>query len=146
MKQSTKKLIERRFGKLKIFRDGFDVKKVVHSGKSGLVKPVVQEKPWGAEVWWIYGKKYAAKILFVEPGKRFSLHKHKKRIETWLIMSGNPEITLGQKKIQGKPGMVMHVASGTVHRPKAGSSMVELFEVSSPELDDIIRLSDDYGR
>jgi len=146
MNLTTRKLIEKRFGRVKIYSDGFRVSLARHSGRSGKVQPVVQEKPWGAEVWIVYTSKYALKHIIVEAGKRLSLQKHTKKTETNYIISGRPVITLGNKKITLKPGDVLHVKAGTTHRIFASHGPIEIVEVSSPELSDVMRLADDYGR
>lgn len=146
MNTAIKKEIQKRFGKLKIYKDGFTVSKARYGGRAGIVKPIVQEKPWGGEVWLIFTKRYALKIMYFEKGKRFSLQKHKAKEESWLVLKGHPLITLGKKQMKAKPGMVFHCRIGTVHRISAPSDDVQVLEVSSPELWDVVRLSDDYGR
>ena len=146
MNSTTRKLIEKRFGKIKIYRDGFAVSKALHRGGSGLVKPVAQEKPWGGEVWLIFTKRYAAKIMYFEKGKRFSLQKHKIKDESWLVLEGHPTIALDKKKFQAKPGMVFHCQARTIHRISASKDNVQVLEVSSPELHDAVRLADDFAR
>jgi len=107
------------------------------------------EKPWGYEVHWALCDKYCGKILHIQPNHRLSLQYHKEKEETIYVMSGvlilwesdNEEFsqTLG-------PGSVYHVKPGQVHRFGAGTTDVVLMEVSSPEIDDVIRIRDDYKR
>jgi len=141
MNSTTAELIEKRYGKLKVYPDGFSM------GSMG-GEPIIQSKPWGGEVWVVVQEKYAMKHIVVEASKRFSLQKHTKKEETWYIVSGSPIIVLGEKKFQAKKGDVIHVSPGTAHRMEAGSSDVEFFEVSTgfDDLWDITRLEDDYGR
>lgn len=146
MLPATRKQIEKRFGKIKIYRDGFRVSMAKHRGGSGPIQPIVQEKPWGAEVWLIFTKRYALKLLMIEKGQRFSLQKHKSKEESWLVLRGRALITLGKKEFEAKTGTTIHVARNTIHRLKALSSLVEVMEASSPELHDAVRLVDDYNR
>ena len=146
MNLDTKKLIEKRYGKLKVYPDGFSVKEVMHNSGSGKVEPILQEKPWGAEVWLVYTPRYAFKHFFIENGKRLSLQKHTEKSETYFVASGEAAITLNDKKITAKAGDVIHVDAGTAHRIEASNGDVEIFEASSPELWDVTRLEDDYGR
>ena len=146
MNLATRKEIKKRFGNIKIHPDGFRVNLAKYSGPSGLVKPVVQDKPWGGEVWLIFTKRYASKILYIEPHKRFSLQKHKKKEESWYVASGEAQLTIGKKITKIKQGSVIHVKADTVHRIESEKKLVVLWEVSSPELDDVVRLSDDFGR
>lgn len=146
MSPQIRKIIARRFGKVKIYQDGFRVSLALHRGTSRQVKPIVQEKPWGAEIWLVFTRRYAFKILLIEKGKRFSLQTHKKKEESWFVMSGHPVLILGKKKILARPGMVFHVGPGTVHRVGARKDVVEIWEVSTPELHDARRLADDYAR
>ena len=130
----------------KVFKDGFEVSQAKHAGREGLASPVIQEKKWGGEAWLIYTDKYALKILYVSQGSRLSLQKHRKKEETWDVLKGEPEITLGGKVFTAKPGQIIHVPPGTTHRIATPNSDVEILEVSSAELWDLERLEDDYGR
>jgi len=146
MNQRTQELINKKYGQPKIYPDGFSVKEVLHSKGSGLAEAIIQEKPWGAEIWLIYSAKYALKHIILEKGKRFSLQKHSQKMETWYIASGSPAITLDGKKFEAKRGQIIHVEPGTAHRVEAIKNDVEFWEVSTPELWDVTRLEDDYGR
>lgn len=130
----------------KVYEDGFEVTKAKHSGAAGTVLPIVQKKKWGGEAWLIYTDKYALKILYVNQGNRFSLQRHKQKEETWNILKGQPEIILNGKVINAKPGDIIHIPPGTVHRLTALNGDVEVLEVSSSELWDLDRLEDDYKR
>ena len=145
MNSETKKAIEKKYGQIKIYPDGFSVKEAIHNGR-GRVAPIMQEKPWGAEIWIIYTDRYALKHLIVEEGKRFSLQRHEEKTETWYFTAGEGLVTLGDKKIPVKTGDVIHAPAGTVHRAGATKGRLEFMEVSSPELWDVTRLEDDYGR
>lgn len=130
----------------KIYDDGFEVTQAKHNGSVGNTIPIIQKKNWGGEVWLIYTDKYALKILYINKGNRLSLQRHKQKEETWNILKGEPEITLNQTSIQAKPGDVIHIPAGTIHRLAASKSDVEVLEVSSSELWDLERIEDDYNR
>ena len=111
------------------------------------------EKPWGYEIWWARTEKYVGKILHVNKGHSLSLQYHRIKEETIMLQSGTllfetrgasePEDAL--RGIEMKPGDVFHVTPGTVHRMKAIEDC-DIVEVSTPELDDVVRLEDRYGR
>lgn len=110
----------------------------------------IKPKPWGREIWFAWTTKYAGKILEIEKGQRFSLQYHNKKEETQLIIEGKIELTLGanSKKLKTKilnAGEKVDIPPKTIHRIKALAKTV-IFEVSTPELDDVVRLEDDYGR
>lgn len=111
---------------------------------------VIKEKPWGSEVWFAHTDKYAGKILKVSKGHRLSLQYHKVKMETQYLMSGQIRFTIGtdknnlEEKIMN-PGDKFDLLPGTIHRVEAIEDS-EIFEVSSPELDDVVRMEDDYSR
>lgn len=112
------------------------------------------EKPWGYEVIWAKTDKYVAKFLHINPNSRLSLQFHRKKEETIYVLEGNLKLILDENSSQvssGKesilgPGAVVHITPGRVHRFGAGALPVVLCEVSTPELDDVVRLADDYKR
>ena len=108
------------------------------------------EKPWGYEMWWAETKKYAAKFIHINPKSRMSLQYHKKKEETIYVMKGILRVWEGievdSNPLELHPGSVYHVEPGKVHRFGAGRIPVMICEVSSPELDDVVRLHDDYKR
>ncbi|OIQ52786.1 mannose-1-phosphate guanylyltransferase [Neomoorella thermoacetica] len=106
--------------------------------------PVV-DKPWGREILWTHTTSYAGKILQVQPGHSLSRQYHREKRETMWFLKGEGELELGARKIQVRPNMIFDIPPGTVHRIRAKTGMVVL-EVSSPHLDDVIRLEDAYGR
>jgi mannose-6-phosphate isomerase len=110
-----------------------------------LVAPKVVEKPWGREIWYADHDKYAGKVLEVTAGQRLSLQKHAIKEETLYLLSGHVTLTFGDAQYDWLPGTLVHIPTGTVHRFEAVEDSV-LLEVSTPHLDDVIRLSDDYGR
>ncbi len=107
--------------------------------------PKVVDKPWGREVWYAHTPHYAGKLLEVHAGQRLSLQKHEIKAETLYLLSGRVTLTFGAATYDWRPGEVVDIPTGTVHRFEAIEDSV-LLEVSTPHLDDVIRLSDDYGR
>ena len=103
------------------------------------------EKPWGWEWLWAHQSSFAAKILHIEKGKRLSKQFHEKKVETILVLRGTLILELNNIPFEMKEGSVFHIDSGTVHR-MIGKTNVDLIEVSTPELNDVIRLEDDFGR
>jgi len=109
--------------------------------------PVVTEKPWGRELLLWSTDTYVVKILCVRAGCRLSLQYHRAKRETLLLGSGRAllEIHLGDEVIQHSLDEAVDVAPGTAHRLVALEDS-EIVEVSTTELDDVVRLEDDYGR
>ena len=108
------------------------------------------DKPWGHELIWAETDRYAGKVLVIEAGQRLSLHYHERKLVSILVLSGVVLLSLADEAgtvqvIELRAGEARLIPVGRVHRYEA-VDRVELFEVSSPELDDVIRLSDDYGR
>jgi quercetin dioxygenase-like cupin family protein len=110
------------------------------------------EKPWGHEIWWARTERYVGKILHVKKGESLSLQYHNVKDETILIQSGRllfetrPAGDLGElRRIEMNPGDVFHITPGTVHR-MTGLTDCDIIEVSTPELEDVVRLEDRYGR
>jgi len=112
------------------------------------MEPFTEDKPWG---WFrVFGKNEPAtiKILHVNQGEEFSLQKHAKREEFWRVLSGHPNITIGDKIISAGPGEEFVIEVNTLHRIEAGDETVEILEISKGKFDekDVVRLKDDYGR
>lgn len=103
------------------------------------------DKPWGREVWWAVSEGYAGKRLEVRAGHALSLQYHEEKHETLYFLEGQVRLHLGEREIQVGPGHVAVIPPGTVHRMEALTDAV-IFEVSTPELDDVVRLEDRYGR
>ena len=108
------------------------------------------EKPWGHELIWAVTDRYAGKLIVIESGKRLSLQLHHRKEESIYVLSGRLRLHLeddaGEILAHDLgPGDSHHVPVGRRHRFEA-LERVELIEVSSPELDDVVRLDDDYGR
>jgi len=107
-------------------------------------------KPWGHELIWAHTDQYVGKVLVIEAGKRLSLQRHEIKDESIYVLSGRLRLHLeddqGVVQIEELgPGDHRRVATGRIHRYEA-IERVELMEVSTPELDDVVRLEDDYGR
>ena len=107
--------------------------------------PQRTQKPWGHEELLVRGP-YVLKRLFVRGGQRLSLQYHERKVETLLVASGEAEILLDGVLRRYRPGDIVHVPAGAVHRIGAADGDVELLEASTPELEDVVRLEDDYGR
>ncbi len=107
------------------------------------------EKPWGHEVHWAKTDRYVGKIIHVNAGHALSLQYHERKDETILLWSGRIafEIKEGDSltRREMRPGDRCHITPGTVHRMTAIEDS-DIIEVSTPELDDIVRLEDRYGR
>lgn len=115
-----------------------------------LRKTVIKPKPWGREIWFAWTNRYAGKILEIKKGHRFSLQYHEKKWESQYVASGKVKFTYGahSKKLRSKilrAGDKVDIPARMIHRAEALAKTV-LFEVSSPELDDVVKLEDDYGR
>ncbi len=108
-------------------------------------RPEIVEKPWGREIWYAHNDRYAGKVLEVERGHLLSLQKHRVKHETLYLQSGRMRFTLGEEVFEWTPGEVVVIPPETVHRMEALEESV-ILEVSSPELDDVVRLEDRYGR
>lgn len=108
------------------------------------------EKPWGHEIVWSETDRYAGKVLVIEADARLSLQAHVRKEESILVLSGRLGLLLEDetgvdRTIELGPGETAHIPAGRRHR-FMGRTRTELIEVSTPELDDVIRLADDYGR
>jgi len=109
------------------------------------------EKPWGWELVWAETDRYAGKVLFVRAGESLSLQFHRVKDEAWFVQSGRAKVELGNagdavlnEEIVAAPAY-FRFAPGTVHRVTALEDTT-IIEVSTPELDDVVRLEDRYGR
>ena len=107
------------------------------------------DKPWGYELRFARTERYAGKVLFIKAGSQLSLQYHEKKDEAFFVQQGQLELVLGRGDEQQvetlEPDQGWHVAPGTVHRFRAVTDCL-LFEVSTPELEDVVRIEDDYGR
>ena len=108
------------------------------------------EKPWGRETWVAHTDKYALKIIEVNQGTRSSLQFHVRKHEHIYVDSGRLEVeweneTGEMEMLTLGPGDVVENKPGRKHRVKAIKD-TRLIEVSTPELDDVVRVEDDFGR
>jgi mannose-6-phosphate isomerase len=114
-------------------------------------EPEKVEKPWGHELIWSKTDRYAGKILFVKAGESLSLQFHKVKDEAWYVLSGRAELELGApgERVLNREivaaGAAFHFPPGTVHRLTAVEDTT-ILEVSTPQLEDVVRLEDRYGR
>lgn len=106
-------------------------------------------KPWGEEIIFAETDRYAGKILVVKKGEILSLQYHEKKEETLYLYKGRVRLWIEEDRELKEqimlPGDSRHVRPLTRHRMEALEDS-EIFEVSSPELDDVVRLEDRYGR
>lgn len=108
------------------------------------------EKPWGHELWWAQTNEYAGKLLFVEAGQQLSLQLHREKDESSYLLSGRMLLTRGPsaeqlESVEIGTGHAWRVEPGVVHSIEALEDSVVL-EVSTPHLDDVVRLRDRYRR
>ncbi len=108
------------------------------------------DKPWGYELRWAITDRYLGKVIHVDAGQKLSLQYHVQKDEAILVLRGDLDLVLEDDEGElvthrmGE-GMSARVRPGRRHRFVAVTD-VDLVEVSSPEIDDVVRLSDDYGR
>ena len=104
------------------------------------------KKPWGREIWWAFTNKYVGKILIIKKGHRLSKQYHRKKHETIYTDKGKYIMEIKGKKRIVREGESIVVKPGTVHRMHAKFCDIKLLEVSTPEIHDVVRIEDDYGR
>ena len=113
--------------------------------------PVKVEKPWGHELIWAVTDGFAGKILFVKAGESISLQFHSVKDEAWYVLEGRAQLELGapgERMLHSEvigPGAAFRFPPGTVHRVTAVDDTT-ILEVSTAQLDDVVRLEDRYGR
>jgi mannose-6-phosphate isomerase-like protein (cupin superfamily) len=108
------------------------------------------EKPWGYEIWFAVTERYAGKIIHVGAGHELSLQYHRRKDESIYVLSGAMELELendsGEVEThQLRPGDCQRILVGRRHRMRAVVD-TDICEVSTPDLDDVVRLEDRYGR
>ena len=114
-------------------------------------EPEKVDKPWGHELIWAVADAYAGKLLFVKAGESLSLQFHNVKDEAWYVLEGRAKLELGapgERMLNSEvigPGGAFHFPPGTVHRLTAVEDTT-ILEVSTPQLDDVVRLEDRYGR
>lgn len=114
-------------------------------------EPTRVDKPWGWELIWALSETYCGKLLFVRAGESLSLQFHRQKDESWYVQEGRAKLELGRigeavlsTEIVGT-GAAFRYRPGTVHRVTAVEDTL-ILEVSTPHLDDVVRLEDRYGR
>jgi mannose-6-phosphate isomerase-like protein (cupin superfamily) len=107
------------------------------------------EKPWGYELVWAETDRYVGKVLHIAAGQKLSRQYHALKDETFLVESGEMDLEIGEgaatKVLRMRARDAFHCPPHTVHR-MVGVTDVDVIEVSTPELDDVVRLEDAYGR
>jgi mannose-6-phosphate isomerase len=108
------------------------------------------DKPWGYELIWAQAESYVGKVLFVRAGQALSLQYHEEKDESWLVQSGRATVELGEiggelTPVEITSGDAFRYPPGTVHRITAIEDTT-ILEVSTPQLWDVVRLDDRYGR
>jgi mannose-6-phosphate isomerase len=115
------------------------------------IEPTKVDKPWGYELIWALTDEYCGKILFVRAGESLSLQFHREKDESWFVHSGRAQLELGSpgdkspnSEVVGA-GAAFRIRPGTIHRVKALEDTT-IIEVSTPQIEDVVRLEDEYGR
>jgi mannose-6-phosphate isomerase len=117
---------------------------------AGRVKVSKVPKPWGHETIWAHSDRYVGKILHINAGQELSVQYHKKKDETVYLLSGQLSYRVQSdsgvlQDVQLKLGESFRITPGTIHQMVALTDC-DVLEVSTSELDDVVRLSDKYGR
>jgi mannose-6-phosphate isomerase-like protein (cupin superfamily) len=109
-------------------------------------------KPWGRELWLARTDRYAGKVLELNKGHRLSLQYHERKHEVQYLDSGRVRYSLGSadkpddlREVVAEAGAVIILPPGAIHRMEALEDS-RIFEISTPELEDVVRIEDDYGR
>jgi mannose-6-phosphate isomerase len=123
----------------------------VSGGERYRVSPRQVEKPWGWELVWAETEAYVGKLLFIHAGEALSLQYHQVKDEAWLVREGRARVELGVADERGLETVEIHEGDafryppGTLHRLTALEDTL-IVEVSTPHLDDVVRVEDRYGR
>jgi len=108
------------------------------------------EKPWGYELIFAHTDRYVGKILHINPGEALSLQYHQIKDETLHLLQGRYELEVEEDgemvRHQMEPGDTYHIPVNTRHRMTTTGESCDILEVSTPELDDVVRIEDRYGR
>ena len=107
------------------------------------------DKPWGHEIRWAVTEKYLGKILHIDAGHRLSRQYHQQKDESIYVLEGTLVLELGEEPMEKlilQKGASYRIMPHKVHRFCAPSGGCTLIEVSTPEIDDVVRLEDDYNR
>lgn len=116
----------------------------------GRVEEQKVDKPWGYELRWAITDRYLGKVLHINKGQALSLQYHRLKDEYQYVLKGAIDMELGgdDGKLtthRMRAGDTLHITPGTRHRMTAVED-TDIFEVSTPEIDDVVRLEDRYGR
>jgi quercetin dioxygenase-like cupin family protein len=103
------------------------------------------DKPWGYELRWAITDRYLGKVLHVNRGEALSLQYHERKDECILLSSGLLDLELDGEVFRLRPGDAAHITPGVRHRMTAVEDC-DIFEVSTPEIEDVVRVEDRYGR
>jgi quercetin dioxygenase-like cupin family protein len=107
------------------------------------------DKPWGHELIWAHTEKYVGKVLHITAGNALSLQYHRLKDETIHLLTGSMRFEYdrgeGRKETTLRPGDSVRIQPGMVHRMVALTDC-DVLEASTPELEDVVRLEDRYGR
>ncbi|HEX6964728.1 MAG TPA: cupin domain-containing protein [Gemmatimonadaceae bacterium] len=118
---------------------------------SGRSDVVIVEKPWGHEVIWAHTDRYVGKVLHIKAGHALSVQYHERKDETISLLSGEMIFRVRNgngetlQDVRLEPGQSFRITPGTVHQMEAVTDC-QVLEASTPDLDDVVRLSDRYGR
>ncbi len=116
----------------------------------GLGRPRVVSKPWGEERVFAENPKYAGKVILIKAGESLSYQYHERKEETVFVLEGTlgfeTEVDGSRRRLELTTGELFHIVPGTRHRMYAPTGDCTIAEVSTPELDDVVRLEDRYGR
>ncbi len=117
---------------------------------SMMIEPKRVEKPWGYEIWFAQTDRYVGKLIHVHAGAQLSLQYHEKKEETMYCLRGDARLVIEREgrleEIPFPVGQSFHILPGTKHRLKAGEESCDVLEASTAEMDDVVRLQDDFGR
>lgn len=107
-------------------------------------------RPWGGYTSLLQGDRFQVKRLFVLPGKKLSLQKHFHRSEHWVCVKGTAEVTIGDRLVIVRENESVYIPQSELHRlHNPGKILLEMIEVQTGSYlgeDDIVRLSDEFGR
>jgi len=109
------------------------------------------DKPWGYEIIWAHTDRYVGKVLHINAGQALSVQYHNRKDETVYLLSGEmkywvqPEGEQELRDMRLRVGDAFRITPGTVHYMEAVTDC-DVLEASTPELDDVVRIKDRYGR
>lgn len=129
--------------------DNNTTKKGLSAQPSGKVDVRTVPKPWGHETIWAHTDRYVGKVLHIKAGQALSVQYHNQKDETVHLLTGELvyRVQLGDslEDMHLQAGESFRITPNTIHQMEAVTDC-DVLEVSTPELDDVVRLSDRYGR